>query len=57
MKAILGQHRLLIAEEFDISIGSVEQIISSEPALVAWRKHLRYQNKKSGRFNSEVHNR
>jgi hypothetical protein len=47
MKAILGQHRLLIAEEFDISIGSVEQIISSEPALVAWRKHLRYQNKKS----------
>jgi hypothetical protein len=46
MKALLGQHRLSIAQLFDISIGSVEQIISTEPVLVAWRKYLRYQNKK-----------
>lgn len=46
MKALLGQHRLSISQLFDISLGSVEQIISSEPALVAWRKYLRYQNKK-----------
>jgi hypothetical protein len=50
IKALLGQHRKLIAAEFNISVGSVEQFISSEPTLVAWRKELRYQNKKAPYF-------
>lgn len=41
IKALYGIHRELIAKELDLSIGYVEQVISCEPNMVRWRKHLR----------------
>ncbi|MFT7009731.1 MAG: hypothetical protein ACJAXJ_004283 [Colwellia sp.] len=39
-KAFYGIHREVIANEFDISIGAVEQIIQSHERLSKWRHHL-----------------
>lgn len=44
-KAFLGKHRKHIAEEHNISVGSVEQIIQSHKGLSKWRKHLRFVRK------------
>ncbi|MFK3873745.1 TniQ family protein, partial [Pseudoalteromonas rhizosphaerae] len=41
-----GFHRKMIAAHFQISSGSVEQIISSEPSLVKNRKQFRYESKR-----------
>ncbi|MFB0999803.1 MAG: TnsD family Tn7-like transposition protein [Colwellia sp.] len=39
-KAFYGIHRGVIANELDISIGAVEQIIQSHQGLSQWRHHL-----------------
>lgn len=39
-KAFYGVHREVIANELDISIGAVEQIIQSHKGLSKWRHHL-----------------
>jgi hypothetical protein len=39
-KAFYGIHREVIANELDISIGAVEQIIQSHQGLSQWRHHL-----------------
>ncbi|WP_406610106.1 TnsD family Tn7-like transposition protein [Agarivorans sp. JK6] len=44
--AYKGFHRKAIATEFQISTGSVEQIISSEEGLVKKRKQFKYQSKR-----------
>ncbi|MDB2374144.1 TnsD family transposase [Psychrosphaera haliotis] len=44
--AYKGFHRKAIATEFQISTGSVEQIISSEDGLVEKRKQFKYQSKR-----------
>ncbi|MEP4892242.1 MAG: TnsD family Tn7-like transposition protein, partial [Aliiglaciecola sp.] len=44
--AYKGFHRNTIATEFQISTGSVEQIISSEEGLVEKRKQFKYQSKR-----------
>ena len=41
-----GFHRNTIASEFQISTGSVEQIISSEKGLVEKRRQFKYQSKR-----------
>ncbi|MFK3866320.1 TnsD family Tn7-like transposition protein [Pseudoalteromonas rhizosphaerae] len=44
--AYKGFHRKVMATQFQISTGSVEQIISSEEGLVEKRKQFRYQSKR-----------
>ncbi len=44
--AYKGFHRAVIAQEIDISIGSVEQIITATDRLVEWRKKCRYDSLK-----------
>ncbi|MCF6437175.1 TnsD family transposase [Pseudoalteromonas sp. MMG022] len=44
--AYKGFHRKAIAKEFQISTGSVEQIISSEEGLVEKRKQFKFESKK-----------
>lgn len=39
-KAMMGLHRQFIADSFDISIGTVEQIISNTKGLSEWRRTL-----------------
>ncbi|WP_444902927.1 TnsD family Tn7-like transposition protein [Microbulbifer sp. CnH-101-E] len=39
-------HRSLIAERCGIGIGSVEQVISSEPGLVTWRRRCHWESKR-----------
>ena len=41
-----GFHRKVISERVGISVGSVEQQISTSPDLVKWRKHCRHNSKK-----------
>jgi hypothetical protein len=41
-----GFHRKAIAEEIGLSIGSVEQQISTSPELVQWRKQYRHESKR-----------
>ncbi|KPZ59934.1 hypothetical protein AN391_00873 [Pseudoalteromonas sp. P1-13-1a] len=41
-----GFHRKAIASLFQISSGSVEQVISSEPSLVKKRKQFKYESKR-----------
>ena len=48
-----GFHRKTIAAFFQISSGSVEQIISSEPNLVKNRKQFRYESKRR-RYKVEI---
>lgn len=48
-----GFHRKAIAALFQISSGSVEQIISSEPSLVKNRKQFRYESKRR-RYKVEI---
>ncbi|MBO9489850.1 TniQ family protein [Endozoicomonas sp. G2_1] len=43
LKALLGQHRKVIANEMGLSIGYIEQIISFQPLLVEHRKKLKYK--------------
>jgi hypothetical protein len=40
IKALFGVHRKEIASVLSISTGFVEQVISNEPNMVQWRKHL-----------------
>lgn len=42
--ARLGFHRCVIADKFNISTGSVEQVISSVPELVNWRKKCHFES-------------
>ena len=44
--AYKGFHRKAIAKEFQVSTGSVEQIISSEEGLVEKRKQFKHQSKR-----------
>ncbi|WP_394245208.1 TnsD family Tn7-like transposition protein [Vibrio astriarenae] len=44
--AKLSMHRERIASICDISIGSVEQIISSQSGLVSWRKQCHFESKR-----------
>jgi len=44
-KALLGIHRVVIAEECGVGIGYVEQIIGNTPMLTKHRAHLRRQAK------------
>ncbi|GAM72613.1 transposition protein [Vibrio sp. JCM 19236] len=44
--AQLCMHRQKIAERCSIGLGSVEQIISSQPGLVAWRKQCHFESKR-----------
>ena len=44
--AYKGFHRKVMATQFQISTGSVEQIISSEEGLVEKRKQFKYQSKR-----------
>lgn len=44
--ARLGIHRGVISKRCGIGIGSVEQVISSEPGLVAWRKRCHWESKR-----------
>lgn len=39
-KAMMGLHRQFIADSFDISIGTVEQVISNTKGLSEWRRTL-----------------
>lgn len=41
IKAFYGIHRAEIASLLSVSVGYVEQVISSEPMMSEWRKHLR----------------
>lgn len=41
IKAFFGKHRANIARELKVGCGYVEQAISNEPNMVAWRKHLK----------------
>lgn len=41
IKAFYGIHREEIASLLSVSVGYVEQVISSEPMMSEWRKHLR----------------
>ncbi|WP_335911033.1 TnsD family Tn7-like transposition protein [Shewanella indica] len=41
-----GMHREKIAEYCEIGVGSVEQVISSEPGLVEWRKKCHKESKR-----------
>ncbi|MBW3166483.1 TnsD family Tn7-like transposition protein [Ferrimonas balearica] len=41
-----GMHREAISKRCGIGIGSVEQVISSEPGLVAWRKRCHWESKR-----------
>ncbi|MFW8632250.1 TnsD family Tn7-like transposition protein [Vibrio natriegens] len=44
--ALLGEHRGTIASTFNVSVGSVEQIIQSHAGLSQWRHHLRIAKRK-----------
>jgi len=44
-KAFIGSHRQSIADEFDISVAAVEQIIQSHKGLSQWRHHLIMANR------------
>lgn len=44
--AWLGVHRCRISELCSIGVGSVEQIISSEPGLTEWRKRCHWESKR-----------
>ncbi len=44
--AQLGMHRSSISKNCRIGIGSVEQVISSEPRLVEWRKKCHHESKR-----------
>lgn len=41
-----GFHRKEIAKRLGLSSGSVEQVISTSPELVAWRKKCKYESKR-----------
>lgn len=41
IQALYGKHRSEIATEFGVSVGYVEQVISAEPKMSVWRKHLK----------------
>ncbi|MXR70312.1 transposase [Shewanella sp. JBTF-M18] len=41
-----GFHRSVIAKRVGISVGSVEQQISSSPSLVQWRKQCKYESRR-----------
>ncbi|NBA16102.1 TnsD family Tn7-like transposition protein [Aeromonas caviae] len=41
-----GIHRKSIAQQCGIGIGSVEQVISSEPGLVEWRRRCHWESKR-----------
>ena len=41
-----GFHRKVISKRIGVSVGSVEQQISTSPDLVKWRKHCRHDSKK-----------
>jgi hypothetical protein len=43
--AEMGFHRLVIANRFEVSVGSIEQVISSVPGLVDRRKRGRFESK------------
>jgi hypothetical protein len=43
-KALYGIHREEIAKSVGVGIGYVEQVISNEPLMVAWRKHMRIRD-------------
>ena len=42
IKGFLGIHRNDIAKNLKVSVGYVEQVISSTKGLVAWRKHIKH---------------
>jgi hypothetical protein len=43
--AEMGFHRLVIANRFEVSTGSIEQVISSVPGLVDRRKRGKFESK------------
>lgn len=45
IKAMYGINRHSIADSAGVSVGYVEQVISNEPNMVRWRKHLKTQKK------------
>lgn len=45
IKALYGRSRDDIAKECNVGLGYVEQTISNEPNMVAWRKHLKTRKK------------
>lgn len=44
VQAKKGFHRHAIAREFELSVGSIEQVISEAPGLVEWRKKCRFES-------------
>lgn len=44
-QAFMGFHRVTIAQNHNVSIAAVEDIIQSHEGLPAWRKHIRFANK------------
>jgi hypothetical protein len=51
--AYKGFHRKVIARNFHISTGSVEQIISSEPGLVERRRRYKFESKRR-RYKAQI---
>lgn len=43
IKALYGMHRAKIAEQMNVGIGYVEQVIGNSAGMSEWRKHLRIQ--------------
>lgn len=52
-KALYGVHRQDIADQLEVSIGTVEAVISQDPSLVRWRKTIR-QNKLKCTYRQKV---
>ena len=43
IKGLRGEHRQFIADKLGVSVGVVEQVLSSDPWLIEWRKKLKLQ--------------